>query len=669
VEAAAGAGPAGFVNLPMRRFSQDLGGWRWSLGIGLAVAAAVLATAWISDDALITLRTAANLAEGHGFRWNPLDRTQTATHPLWILLLSAARWLSGELYYTTIALGVACSAVAAAGLASLLRSAADQPTGGRAIAGILLLAALLGSRSFIEFGTCGLENPLVHGLLAGFAWQWFRGAQDCAGLRRLALVSALLALARQDLVLLVAPCLLQRAFQLLRSTSLGTVLAACVPAVVTLAAWYGFALVYFGTIIPTPGYAKVLAADVPAMALLRQGANYLLDLAWRDPGTAMTLLIALAVAAWRRCAWSLWPGLGILLQILYTLRVGGDFMSGRFFTPALVLATALLVCTITGRAALLGSLVVAGAALLQGLPPWLQGTPSMAEFRLHHGIGNERAYYATQLGLWSAQRPAVAYGMLGAMFGPRQRPAVLLVHAAGIPAYLNGSHAHLVDPYLCDPLLVRLPLRDPGRWRIGHFQRRLPEGYLETLAQGRNRLHHPALRRYWDQLALVLQAPLWSAERWRAILFLHSAEAAALLQEFVTAEYRKPPCVERSAATLAADPPLGSHWFDATECVVVREGGVRITDLQPGAARRLRLCIDGHGQGEVRWRYRGQETGRQRWLLPPGPPGARWLEVALPEQPIDGFELLPEAPPAAADELPPVLDVLALLAVQLGGRQ
>lgn len=636
--------------------------------IGLLVAGAVLATAWISDDALITLRTAANLSDGYGFRWNPLDRTQTATHPLWILLLAFARWFSGELYYTTIAVGVALSAIAAVVLARLCQEGVRAPAAPGFAAAVLLLVALLGSRGFIEFGTCGLENPLVHALLAVFSWQWFCGRQDAPGLRLLAVLAALLALARQDLVLLVAPCLLQRGILVLRANGLLALLNACIPAACLLACWYGFALVYFGTVVPTPGYAKVLAADVPAAALFTQGVAYLLDLGWRDPGTALVLVYALGLAAWRRCAWTLWPGVGLLLQVLYTLRVGGDFMSGRFFTPALVLATAIMVRTLAGRPAMATAVVLAGVALLPGLPPWSRGTPDLTEFRLHRGIGNERAYYAAQLGLWSAQRPPFSYGMLGTMFGPRKQPAVLLVHAAGVPAYLNGPHAHLVDPYLCDPLLVRLPLRDPQRWRIGHFQRRLPEGYLETLAQGRNCLHHPALRQYWDHLAVVLRAPLWSTERWRSIQFLHSAEAAALLQDFVDDEYREPPCVEREASSLAVDPPPGTHWFDAAvDSVVVREGGVRIRGLAPGPARQLRLCLDGQGQGELRWLFQGKEVARQRWQLAPGVFGARWLGIPLPDVAVDAFELLPEPPAAASDELPPVLEVLALLAVRLAG--
>jgi len=59
-----------------------------------------------------------------------------------------------------------------------------------------------------------------------------------------------------------------------------------------------------------------------------------------------------------------------------------------------------------------------------------------------------------------------------------------------------------------------------GKWT-------LPAGYLETLRSGENRLEDPDLARLWDDLALVTRGPLWTAERWRAILRLHSGEASA----------------------------------------------------------------------------------------------------------------------------------------------
>src|SRR5262245_34627688 len=68
--------------------------------------------AWLGDDAFITFRTAQNLAEGYGPRWNPHERVQTYTHPLWMLLVSAAFRVTGEFYFTVLALSLAATIAA-----------------------------------------------------------------------------------------------------------------------------------------------------------------------------------------------------------------------------------------------------------------------------------------------------------------------------------------------------------------------------------------------------------------------------------------------------------------------------------------------------------------------------------------------------------------------------
>jgi arabinofuranosyltransferase len=55
--------------------------------LALFFAAVVLRTAWVSDDAFITFRTVDNALNGAGLRWNPAERVQTYTHPLWMLLV------------------------------------------------------------------------------------------------------------------------------------------------------------------------------------------------------------------------------------------------------------------------------------------------------------------------------------------------------------------------------------------------------------------------------------------------------------------------------------------------------------------------------------------------------------------------------------------------------
>jgi DNA-binding MarR family transcriptional regulator len=53
--------------------------------LALLFAAVVVRTAWVADDAFITFRTVHNALDGYGLRWNPAERVQTYTHPLWML--------------------------------------------------------------------------------------------------------------------------------------------------------------------------------------------------------------------------------------------------------------------------------------------------------------------------------------------------------------------------------------------------------------------------------------------------------------------------------------------------------------------------------------------------------------------------------------------------------
>jgi arabinofuranosyltransferase len=48
----------------------------------------LLPTAWICDDAYITMRTADNFVNGYGLTWNVSERVQAYTHPLWLFLIS-----------------------------------------------------------------------------------------------------------------------------------------------------------------------------------------------------------------------------------------------------------------------------------------------------------------------------------------------------------------------------------------------------------------------------------------------------------------------------------------------------------------------------------------------------------------------------------------------------
>jgi arabinofuranosyltransferase len=99
---------------------------------------------------------------------------------------------------------------------------------------------------------------------------------------------------------------------------------------------------------------------------------------------------------------------------------------------------------------------------------------------------------------------------------------VIVRGAVGMVGYAAGPEVTVIDEFgLGDPLLARLPVATPRGWRIGHFQRAVPAGYLRARATGDTSGMQPELARYWQELRLVVSGPLFAPERLLAIARLN----------------------------------------------------------------------------------------------------------------------------------------------------
>src|SRR5689334_3670413 len=78
-------------------------------GIVAIFSFAFLRTAWVSEDAFITFRTLDNALHGFGLTWNPGERVQTYTHPLWLGLLLPTVAIFSDPYYVALALSYGLS--------------------------------------------------------------------------------------------------------------------------------------------------------------------------------------------------------------------------------------------------------------------------------------------------------------------------------------------------------------------------------------------------------------------------------------------------------------------------------------------------------------------------------------------------------------------------------
>jgi arabinofuranosyltransferase len=460
--------------------------------------------AWAADDAFITLRTVDNALHGYGLRWNVVERVQSYTHPLWMFATLGVTWIVGSAYLAVIWLSIACSTLA--GALVIWRLTDDL------FASVFAVFLLAISIAFLDYSTSGLENPLTHLLIALFVLVWTTDGSGPRKTFRLALLMAAIMLNRIDAGLLVLPAFAVAAYRRpLRPHVLATI-AGFVP----IAIWETFSVIYYGFPFPNTAYAK-LSTGISQLALLRQGMHFFANVATTDPITFATVLAALAAVIPRRTR-RFWPlSLGVALYLVYILRIGGDFMTGRFFAAPFFMAV-LVLCRMPlprpwiARVALIATLVL------------VRFLVSLVDFgvSMSHGITDQRQLYSegtrliTQAEFPLAERHEARRGLELQVNGPD----VFEWGMIGMTGYFAGPKIHIIDVFaLTDPLLARRPA-NPGS-RIGHFRRRVPAGYVESLRSGKNMLESRALAPVYDDLVLITRGPLWTWARWGAIARLN----------------------------------------------------------------------------------------------------------------------------------------------------
>lgn len=487
-------------------------------------------TAWLCDDAYITLRTVDNWVNGFGLRWNVAERVQTFTHPLWMLLVAVPYAVTREDFFTLVALSIA---TALPGYYLLLRFLCrDLPAA--AAAGFVLCA----SAAFVDYSTSGLENPLTHLLLVLFCMAILRPAVTSRALLATSLCTGLLMLTRPDTLLLVAPALAAtlwrwnnhrarvagvpwRAAPLLTR---GVWIAAA--GFIPFLLWTGFALYYYGFLFPNTAYAK-LNTGFPSHALFSRGLGYLASFALSDTLSAAVVVMGIVVPLATRNRRTLPIAAGLLLHTIYLVRIGGDFMAGRFLSPSVMLAVVVITWHGCGLPARVHRLIVvaASAAFLINLPLRLdQFFPTSAQRTFDRwGIANERSFFKESHSLWvrlTGERTMELTERLGREIAEKRQRGVFAHVAVGFLGYHAGPPAHIVDLMaLTDPLLARLNAERAVDWRPGHFLRTSPRGYATSLMEDRNRIHDRELAMYYDRLLVLTRAPLDQrgrvAEIWR----------------------------------------------------------------------------------------------------------------------------------------------------------
>lgn len=296
---------------------------------------------FLSDDALISLRYARRLLDGHGLTWTEGRPVEGYSNLLWILCVAALAALGADPIDAARALGMAG---AAAALLALLR--AFPPRSARdALPAAAGAAALVAAAPIAVWTVGGLEQPLVAACLAwatALALPLVAGRGGDLTRAGAALALALLCLARPDGPLFTAGSLAALGLGAgeRRARARSAAWLAALPALAVLGQ-LAFRLATYGEWLPNPALVKL----APSAHRLGEGLSHVgAGLLALSPFSELALTVACAGAGGffapdpaRRARLRL-----LLIQALlwlgYLAAVGGDiFPAYRHFVPFVVL--------------------------------------------------------------------------------------------------------------------------------------------------------------------------------------------------------------------------------------------------------------------------------------------------------------------------------------------
>ncbi|MBA4387876.1 MAG: hypothetical protein C0404_07835 [Verrucomicrobia bacterium] len=499
---------------------------KWLYVVGcLLFLATFLGNAWIHEDAFITFRSVEQVYAGNGPVWNPHERVQTYTHPLWFMGLVAIRAVSSNQYLNAIALSLACGLATLWVSARLFRSPVKWS---------FLVMTIVASKCLMDYSSSGLEAPMVVLLLTFMFAAFIGGSAPVITLT----LGSLLVLCRHDLALMVLPLALCVTVETWINKGWSAALKNAVVGALPFLAWTLFALVYYGFALPNSAYAK-LGHKLPFLAtgdqpgLLWYGSAYVITSVSWDliiPASALAAIVTLWRRSVERRTHHLLAASGCLLYVFYIVAIGGDYMGGRFLIAPLWMVLIIFFHAVpTLRAASLLACVALLVAILSPVSPLKVILHDVPTCRMERGITDEHAGYfqATSLrsyvmvGFPESLRAApdlYNWYELGTRF--KQVQGVVEASNMGILGYYAGTETILIDRYgITDPLIARLPAT---KAKVpGHYVRAVPAGYIPSVMEHTNLIQDAQIARLHNDIRVVTQGKLFTLERFRLILKLN----------------------------------------------------------------------------------------------------------------------------------------------------
>ncbi|MBM9499097.1 hypothetical protein JWG44_02365 [Leptospira sp. 201903071] len=526
-------------------------------------------SAWLSDDSFITFRVVDNFLNGFGLRWNPLERVQVYTHPLWMFLLLPIQALVREISISAYLLSYVC------GVLFLFVSVYTFSKFKNSVGIIAVFFIILySSRIFVDYNTSGLENPLSNLLLLLFFIRIdsvYPSSEKRISKKDglwLGILTALLLLTRLDLALLLLIPLIVLFLRISRNEKFPFLIYG----ILGLLPWFCFllfSLVYYGSIFPNTFYAKTNVISSLSERMIA-GWNYIrISLKW-DPIAGFIFFLHLfwifseiILKRFKNLEWNLSEeekrilllgAFAILPVFFYLLWIGGDFMAGRFFGSCLVVSLYSQILFLSKRLGTnpkyIRKIVYTfgiGTAVYFFIHPFspFRYFYQRQEVRVEKGVVDERASYQDNVSLkswWKGitpeSHPWAQYAIQISKKNPEEflrrtsgripwkeesdseqnvflvAKEVRVTTNVGLAGYYGGPEIHWIDLLgITDPFLARLP----GKGFPGHYIRLLPKGYKEYVEETVSVLESSELDRFYYEIRMLSEEEIWSRERWEIV--------------------------------------------------------------------------------------------------------------------------------------------------------
>ncbi|MDD3416632.1 MAG: hypothetical protein PHY47_22015 [Lachnospiraceae bacterium] len=499
--------------------------------------------AWQSDDAYHGYVMSKHLVEGNGLVYNIGERASASSCPLFTLIISAAYFMTREMYFTSIFVCVAFSSAAFYIVIYKLCKNKEQV--------FFSLAALIGSSAFVSYTTSGLENSLLFFLCTLFLKLYFDNETYTGKqLLSMALVFSAVALARMDAVLMLIPMICFAFLVKRKNTTFFGAVGIGLLGLSPFILWEVFSTFYFGFPVPNTAYVK-LGTDIALIEYIKRGIWYIIFTSLNDIMVLIIPVVFIIFTIFLKKAKYIYTSAGVALYFLYIIYIGGDFMMGRHFTVLLIISLSSFIVfqnkekedfVSVRKTRNIFNVIVIGSIIYSFTFVPVIGSQYLFGHQFSSSISDEREVYSKTTGFYNNIKSLIETGELcvkdtwnyQSTDEIRENGLIgnITDNSPGILVFYN-SDLYLNDAYgLGDPFLSKLPAIKDENWRVGHMKREIPSGYRETVQFGKNIIEDENLHEYYEIIRTMTRGDLFSKERIQTVIDWNLGKYDYLLENY-----------------------------------------------------------------------------------------------------------------------------------------